>query len=175
MKGRSSSRAAAQAGLPPRSDQTSYRHGAPALHAGPQPHGPGNYVLGQGSPFRVIRDMKASIARILELSDRYVSTWRPTRSSPACGCEQQRVEILKVLYHGIELLTWTSRPRPDASGNGPSAASASPTRRGTVRRSSSFRTSWTGDARQRSLSVMRDAKVVRTVKTSETNAREWRA
>lgn len=64
-----------------------------------------NYVLGQGSPFSMIRDMRAVHARILELSDRYGLDVTPDAlvSSLSVG-ERQRVEILKVLYHGIELL-----------------------------------------------------------------------
>lgn len=64
-----------------------------------------NYVLGQGSPLRPIRDMAAVHARIRELSDRYGLDVRPDAVIEDLSVgEQQRVEILKVLYHGCDLL-----------------------------------------------------------------------
>jgi ABC-type uncharacterized transport system ATPase subunit len=64
-----------------------------------------NYVLGQGSPLRVIRDTKAVASRIRELSGRYGLDVRPDAVVQDLSVgEQQRVEILKVLYHGIDLL-----------------------------------------------------------------------
>ncbi|MCG5487481.1 MAG: ABC transporter ATP-binding protein [Sinorhizobium meliloti] len=133
-----------------------------------------NYVLGQGSPFRVIRDMKAVHARILELSDRYGLDVAPDAlvSSLSVG-EQQRVEILKVLYHGIELLILdepTAVLTPQETdrllhllrqlvADGKTVIFISHKLDEVMRVSDR-------------VSVMRDAKVVRTVKTSETNARE---
>lgn len=64
-----------------------------------------NYVLGQGSPLRLIRDMGAVHARIRELSDRYGLDVRPDAVIEDLSVgEQQRVEILKVLFHGVDLL-----------------------------------------------------------------------
>ncbi|UXU76593.1 MULTISPECIES: ABC transporter ATP-binding protein [unclassified Paracoccus (in: a-proteobacteria)] len=64
-----------------------------------------NYVLGQGTPLRLIRDMGAVHARIRELSDRYGLDVRPDAVIEDLSVgEQQRVEILKVLFHGAELL-----------------------------------------------------------------------
>jgi simple sugar transport system ATP-binding protein len=64
-----------------------------------------NYMLGQGSPLRVIRDLKEVSARIRELSERYGLDVRPEAIVRDLSVgEQQRVEILKVLFHGIDLL-----------------------------------------------------------------------
>lgn len=64
-----------------------------------------NYVLGQGAPLRVIRDMAEVHARIRELSARYGLDVRPDAVIEDLSVgEQQRVEILKVLYHGVDLL-----------------------------------------------------------------------
>ncbi|AGB44883.1 ATPase component of uncharacterized ABC-type transporter [Mesorhizobium australicum WSM2073] len=64
-----------------------------------------NYVLGQGSPLRAINDMDKVHAKIRELSSRYALDVRPDAlvADLSVG-EQQRVEILKVLFHGIDLL-----------------------------------------------------------------------
>lgn len=64
-----------------------------------------NYVLGQGSPLRLIHDMEKVHARIRQLSDRYGLGVRPDAVIEDLSVgEQQRVEILKVLYHGTDLL-----------------------------------------------------------------------
>ncbi|WP_347268222.1 ABC transporter ATP-binding protein [Paracoccus sp. (in: a-proteobacteria)] len=64
-----------------------------------------NYILGQGTPLRLIRDMGALEARICELSDRYGLDVRPDAVIEDLSVgEQQRVEILKVLFHGCDLL-----------------------------------------------------------------------
>jgi simple sugar transport system ATP-binding protein len=64
-----------------------------------------NYILGQGSALKVINDMDRVHARIRELSDRYALDVRPDALIEDLSVgEQQRVEILKVLFHGIDLL-----------------------------------------------------------------------
>ena len=64
-----------------------------------------NYVLGQGTPTRVINDMEEVHRRIRALSDRYGLDVRPDALIQDLSVgEQQRVEILKVLFHGIDLL-----------------------------------------------------------------------
>mgnify|MGYP003700458545 FL=1 len=64
-----------------------------------------NYVLGQGMPTRVITDMGEVYARIRGLSERYGLDVRPDALIQDLSVgEQQRVEILKVLFHGIDLL-----------------------------------------------------------------------
>src|SRR5690606_34784305 len=64
-----------------------------------------NYILGQGSALRVINDMDKVHARIRELSDRYTLDVRPDALVEDLSVgEQQRVEILKALFHGIDLL-----------------------------------------------------------------------
>ncbi|WP_426129416.1 ABC transporter ATP-binding protein [Pararhizobium sp. PWRC1-1] len=64
-----------------------------------------NYILGQGSALKLINDMDKVHARIRELSDRYALDVRPDALIEDLSVgEQQRVEILKVLFHGIDLL-----------------------------------------------------------------------
>ncbi|MBT1155937.1 ABC transporter ATP-binding protein [Aminobacter anthyllidis] len=64
-----------------------------------------NYILGQGSALKVINDMDKVDAKIRELSDRYALDVRPDAIIEDLSVgEQQRVEILKVLFHGIDLL-----------------------------------------------------------------------
>lgn len=64
-----------------------------------------NYILGQGSPFRPIHDMKSVHDRITALSQKYGLGVRPDAIVEDLSVgEQQRVEILKVLYHGADLL-----------------------------------------------------------------------
>jgi len=64
-----------------------------------------NYILGQGAAFRVINDMAQVHAKIRELSDRYALDVRPDALIEDLSVgEQQRVEILKTLFHGIDLL-----------------------------------------------------------------------
>ncbi|WP_426239481.1 ABC transporter ATP-binding protein [Pararhizobium sp. DWP1-1-3] len=64
-----------------------------------------NYILGQGSALKVINDMDKVHAKIRELSDRYALDVSPGSLVKELSVgEQQRVEILKVLFHGIDLL-----------------------------------------------------------------------
>jgi len=64
-----------------------------------------NYILGQGAALRVINDMDSVHAKIRELSDRYALDVRPDALVEDLSVgEQQRVEILKTLFHGIDLL-----------------------------------------------------------------------
>lgn len=64
-----------------------------------------NYILGQGSALNVINDMDQIHRKIRELSDRYALDVRPDALVEDLSVgEQQRVEILKVLFHGIDLL-----------------------------------------------------------------------
>jgi len=64
-----------------------------------------NYILGQGAAFRVINDLAQVHAKIRELSDRYALDVRPDALIEDLSVgEQQRVEILKALFHGIDLL-----------------------------------------------------------------------
>lgn len=64
-----------------------------------------NYMLGQGSPMRVISDMGDTAARIKSLSQRYALGVNPdARVGDLSVGEQQRVEILKVLFQGVDLL-----------------------------------------------------------------------
>jgi simple sugar transport system ATP-binding protein len=95
--------------LQPGSPEEAVRHGIGMVHQHfmlvPNLTVAENYVLGQGSPLRVLSHMKAVSARIRELSDKYGLDVRPDAlvRNLSVG-EQQRVEILKVLYHGIDLL-----------------------------------------------------------------------
>jgi simple sugar transport system ATP-binding protein len=64
-----------------------------------------NYILGQGTPARLIRDMGEVHRRIEALSARYGLDVRPGAIVETLTVgQQQRVEILKALYHGVELL-----------------------------------------------------------------------
>jgi len=133
-----------------------------------------NYVLGHGSPLRVIRDMKQVSTRIRELSDRYGLDVRPdARIHDLSVGEQQRVEILKVLYHGVDLLildepTAVLTPQEadrllallrDLVADGKTVIFISHKLDEVMRVSDR-------------VSVMRDGKVVFTTRTAETNPRE---
>ena len=64
-----------------------------------------NYILSQGSALRIINDMDKIHAKIRELSDRYALDVRPDALIEDLSVgEQQRVEILKSLFHGVDLL-----------------------------------------------------------------------
>lgn len=133
-----------------------------------------NYILGQGSPLRVVNDMAAVCARITELSDRYGLDVQPdaVASTLSVG-QQQRVEILKVLYHGIDLLildepTAVLTPQEtdrllellrDLVADGKTVIFISHKLDEVMRVSDR-------------VSVMRDAKVISTVRTADTNPRE---
>ncbi|MEO5324487.1 ABC transporter ATP-binding protein [Mesorhizobium sp. CC13] len=133
-----------------------------------------NYVLGHGSPLRMISDMGGVHARITELSDRYGLDVRPDAvvSKLSVG-QQQRVEILKVLYHGIDLLILdepTAVLTPQETGrllellrdlvaDGKTVIFISHKLDEVMRVSDR-------------VSVMRDARVVSTIRTTETSPRE---
>lgn len=65
-----------------------------------------NIILGQKSPrFPIIEDMKQVNDRLTELSNRYGLTISPTAVVRTLSVgEQQRVEILKALYRGADVL-----------------------------------------------------------------------
>lgn len=133
-----------------------------------------NYVLGQGSPLRMINDMKAVHARIAELSDRYGLDVQPNAviSTLSVG-QQQRVEILKILFQGIDLLildepTAVLTPQEadrllvllrDLVADGKTVIFISHKLDEVMRVSDR-------------VSVMRDARVVSTMRTEATNPRE---
>ena len=133
-----------------------------------------NYVLGQGSPLRVIRDMARVHERIAALSARYGLDVKPDALIQDLSVgQQQRVEILKVLYHGIDLLildepTAVLTPQEtdrllellrDLAAAGKTVIFISHKLDEVMRVSDR-------------VSVMRDAHVVATVRTSDTTPRE---
>jgi ABC-type uncharacterized transport system ATPase subunit len=133
-----------------------------------------NYILGQGSPLRVINDMDEVHAKIRELSDRYALDVRPDAIIEDLSVgEQQRVEILKVLFHGIDLLildepTAVLTPQEtdrllslmgELAKDGKTVVFISHKLDEVMRVSNR-------------ISVMRDGRVVHTVNVGETNARE---
>jgi general nucleoside transport system ATP-binding protein len=64
-----------------------------------------NYVLGHGAPLKVLSRMKGVAADIEGLSRRYGLDVRPDALVRDLSVgERQRVEILKILYQGVELL-----------------------------------------------------------------------
>ncbi|WP_421592683.1 ABC transporter ATP-binding protein [Shinella sp. M27] len=132
-----------------------------------------NYILGQGSALRVINDMDKVHAKIRELSDRYALDVRPDAIIEDLSVgEQQRVEILKVLFHGIDLLildepTAVLTPQEtdrllslmgDLVKDGKTVVFISHKLDEVMRVSNR-------------ISVMRDGRVVHTVHVGETNAR----
>nr|WP_314091268.1 ABC transporter ATP-binding protein [uncultured Shinella sp.] len=132
-----------------------------------------NYILGQGSALRVINDMDKVHAKIRELSDRYALDVRPDAIIEDLSVgEQQRVEILKVLFHGIDLLildepTAVLTPQEtdrllslmgDLVKDGKTVVFISHKLDEVMRVSNR-------------ISVMRDGRVVHTVNVGETNAR----
>ncbi len=64
-----------------------------------------NIILGQDKSWKVLNDMKDRSIEIKRLSDKFGLQINPDAlvSSLSVG-EEQRVEILKVLYHGVDLL-----------------------------------------------------------------------
>ncbi len=133
-----------------------------------------NYVLGQGSPLRFIRDMDQVHKRIEELSERYGLDVAPDALVQDLSVgQQQRVEILKVLYHGIDLLILDE---PTAVLTPQETDRLLDLLRGlTARGKTVIFISHKLDEVMRvsdRVSVMRDARVVSTVKTSETTPRE---
>ena len=132
-----------------------------------------NYILGQGSALKVINDMDKVHAKIRELSDRYALDVRPDAIIEDLSVgEQQRVEILKVLFHGIDLLildepTAVLTPQEtdrllalmgDLVKDGKTVVFISHKLDEVMRVSNR-------------ISVMRDGRVVHTVNVAETNAR----
>jgi general nucleoside transport system ATP-binding protein len=64
-----------------------------------------NYVLGQGGPLRALIGMKEVAARIEAASSRYGLDVKPHALVRDLSVgERQRVEILKILFHGVDLL-----------------------------------------------------------------------
>lgn len=133
-----------------------------------------NYILGQGSALRVINDMDKVHDRVRELSDRYALDVRPDAIIEDLSVgEQQRVEILKVLFHGIDLLildepTAVLTPQEtdrllslmgDLVKDGKTVVFISHKLDEVMRVSNR-------------ISVMRDGRVVHTVNAGETTARE---
>ncbi|MGH6762643.1 MAG: ABC transporter ATP-binding protein [Phyllobacterium sp.] len=133
-----------------------------------------NYILGQGSPLRIINDMDKIHAKIRELGDRYALDVRPDALVRDLSVgEQQRVEILKVLFHGIDLLildepTALLTPQEtdrllslmgDLVADGKTVVFISHKLDEVMRVSNR-------------ISVMRDGRVVHTVRTADTDARE---
>lgn len=133
-----------------------------------------NYILGQGSALRIINDMDQVHARIRKLSDRYALDVRPDALIEDLSVgEQQRVEILKTLFHGIDLLildepTAVLTPQEterllalmsDLVKDGKTVVFISHKLDEVMRVSNR-------------ISVMRDGKVVHTVDVANTNARD---
>ncbi|MCF3947984.1 ABC transporter ATP-binding protein [Acidiphilium iwatense] len=133
-----------------------------------------NYMLGQGSPLRLIRDRSELCDRIRALSDRYGLDVQPDALLEDLSVgQQQRVEILKVLFQGIDVLildeptavlTHQETDRlllllRDLVADGKTVIFISHKLDEVMRVSDR-------------VSIMRDGRVVRTVKTAETSPRE---
>ena len=133
-----------------------------------------NYILGQGMALRLINDMDKVHAKIRELSDRYALDVRPDAIIEDLSVgEQQRVEILKALFHGIDLLildepTAVLTPQEtdrllalmgDLVKDGKTVVFISHKLDEVMRVSNR-------------ISVMRDGRVVHTVNVADTNARD---
>ncbi|MBD9560282.1 ABC transporter ATP-binding protein [Ensifer sp. ENS03] len=133
-----------------------------------------NYILGQGSALSVISDIDKVHRKIRALSERYALDVRPDAIVEDLSVgEQQRVEILKVLFHGIDLLildepTAVLTPQEtdrllslmgDLVKDGKTVVFISHKLDEVMRVSNR-------------ISVMRDGRVVNTVRVGETNARE---
>ncbi|MBZ7927389.1 ABC transporter ATP-binding protein (plasmid) [Ensifer adhaerens] len=133
-----------------------------------------NYILGQGSALGVINDMNKVHETIRALSDRYALDVRPeARIEDLSVGEQQRVEILKALFHGVDLLildepTAVLTPQEtdrllclmgDLVKDGKTVVFISHKLDEVMRVSNR-------------ISVMRDGRVVHTIDARETNARD---
>lgn len=133
-----------------------------------------NYMLGQGSPLKVIHDMSVVHDRIRALSDQYGLGVRPDDiiENLTVG-EQQRVEILKVLFHGIDLLILDE---PTAVLTPQETDRLLELMRNLVRDGKTviFISHKLDEVMRVSdrVSVMRDARVVFTARADETNPRE---
>jgi general nucleoside transport system ATP-binding protein len=132
-----------------------------------------NYILGQGRAARLIRDMGGVHRRISELSDRYGLGVRPDAVIETLSVgEQQRVEILKALYHGVELLILdepTAVLTPQETGR-LLALMRDLVRDGRTVIFISHKLDEVMAVSDR-ISVMRDARVVDTVRAADTDAR----
>jgi simple sugar transport system ATP-binding protein len=133
-----------------------------------------NYVLGQGPAARVIRDMGEVHARIEALSARYGLDVRPDAVIETLTVgQQQRVEILKALFHGVELLILDE---PTAVLTPQETERLLALMRGLVAdgRTIIFISHKLDEVMAVSdrISVMRDARVVDTVRAAETSPRE---
>ncbi len=133
-----------------------------------------NYVLGRGSPMRVLTRMKDVARRIAELSRRYGLDVRPeARVSDLSVGERQRVEILKILYQGVNLLVLDE---PTAVLTPGETDRLLELLRGLVADGKTviFISHKLDEVKRVSdrVSVMRDGRVVFTAETSSTNPRE---
>jgi len=133
-----------------------------------------NYVLGQGTPLRLIRDMDAVHARIRELSARFGLDVRPDAVIEDLSVgEQQRVEILKVLFHGADLLILDE---PTAVLTPQETDRLLSLMRGLVTGGKTviFISHKLDEVMQVSdrISVMRDCRLVHTTRVADTNPRE---
>lgn len=133
-----------------------------------------NYVLGQGAPLRLVRNLDQVSARIRELSDRYGLDVRPDAVIKDLSVgQQQRVEILKVLYHGTDLLILDE---PTAVLTPQETERLLALMRGLVAEGKTviFISHKLDEVMQVSdrISVMRDCRVVHTTRVADTDARE---
>ena len=133
-----------------------------------------NYILGQGTALRVINDMAKVHAKIRELSDRYALDVRPDAIIEDLSVgEQQRVEILKALFHGVDLLILdepTAVLTPQETDR-LLALMADLVKDGKTIVFISHKLDEVMRVSNR-ISVMRDGRVVRTVNVAETDARD---
>lgn len=133
-----------------------------------------NYILGQGTALRVINDMARVHAKIRELSDRYALDVRPDAIIEDLSVgEQQRVEILKALFHGVDLLILdepTAVLTPQETDR-LLALMADLVKDGKTIVFISHKLDEVMRVSNR-ISVMRDGRVVRTVNVAETDARD---
>jgi ABC-type uncharacterized transport system ATPase subunit len=133
-----------------------------------------NYILGQGPAARFIGDMGALHRRIEAVSDRYGLGVRPDAVIEELSVgEQQRVEILKVLFQGIDLLILdepTAVLTPQETGR-LLALMRELVRDGKTVIFISHKLNEVMEVSGR-ISVMRDARVVDTVRACDTDARE---
>jgi len=133
-----------------------------------------NMILGQYRPWKVLNDVGAVAARIRSLSQEFGLDVDPDAliSNLSVG-EQQRVEILKTLYHGADLLILdepTAVLTPQETGQLLTLLRRLAKRGMTI----IFITHKLDEVMQVSdrVTVLRDGKVVATVNTADTNARE---
>ena len=92
---------------PARRHRRRHRHGAPALHADPSHDGRREHHAGPraGTPRRLLRHARARAGDRASSARSTASTSTPTRASGDLPVGlQQRVEILKALYRGADIL-----------------------------------------------------------------------